>query len=707
MTLLRRINKRLILLALIICCIFMGLPSNLPAQTKIKVGVYQNIPRSFIDEQGDVKGFFIDILEYVAKNEDWEVEYLSDTWAQCLQNLEKGEIDLLGGIAYSPERAKLFDYSFESLQTEWGQVYTHRQFGIESILDLKFKKIAVLQGDIHFINLRRMMHSFGFSVRFIEAFDYETVMELVEDGRCDAGVVSHVYGMLHENDYQVHKSPVIFSPQKLYFAVPKGKNWGLLHVLDRHLHELKGIGGSFYHQSIQKWFVRTRPWTLPQWLVWMLVGIGGLLLIFLSTSLILRRRVKASTAELLEKNIELTSVIEQRKKAEIERLKLETQLQRAQKMEAIGTLAGGVAHDLNNILSGLVSYPELLLMELEEDSPLRGPILTIKKSGENAASVVNDLLTLARRGVAVTEVLNLNSIISDYLNSPEFEKLKLEHSGIRIVTELEENLMNIAGSPIHLTKTVMNLVSNAIEAMTSGGSVIIKTENKYVDKPVGGYDTIAEGDYVVFSVDDSGIGISSEDIERIFEPFYTKKVMGLSGTGLGMAVVWGTVKDHNGYIDVQSIENQGTTFTIYFPVTRQEAPADVTPFSIDVYKGNGESILVVDDIAQQREIASGILTLLGYKVTSVPSGEHAVSYLEDHRADLLVLDMIMDPGMDGLDTYARALEIRPGQKAIIASGFSETKRVKEAQDLGAGAYVKKPYTIEKLGLAVREELDRN
>ncbi len=707
MMLFRRINKRLIFLALIVCCILMGLPSTLPAQTKIKVGVYQNIPRSFIDGQGHAKGFFIDILEYVAKNEDWDVEYLPDTWAQCLQNLENGEIDLLGGIAHSSERSKLFDYSFESLQTEWGQVYTHRQFGIESILDLKFKKIAVLQGDIHFINLRSMMNSFGFSVRFIEAFDYQTVMELVEVGRCDAGVVSHFYGMLHENDYQVYKSPVIFSPQKLYFAVPKGRNWGLLHALDHHLHELKGDRNSYYYQSIQKWFVRTRPWSFPKWLVWVIAGIGGLLVIFLSTSLILRRRVKASTAELLEKNIELTNVIEQRKKAEIERLKLETQLQRAQKMEAIGTLAGGVAHDLNNILSGLVSYPELLLMELDADSPLRGPILTIKKSGENAASVVNDLLTLARRGVAVTEVLNLNSIISDYLNSPEFEKLKLEHSAVRIITELEENLMNIAGSPIHLTKTVMNLVSNAIEAMTSGGNAIIKTENRYVDKPVGGYDTIAEGDYVVVSVADSGIGISSEDIERIFEPFYTKKVMGLSGTGLGMAVVWGTVKDHSGYIDVQSTENQGTTFTIYFPVTRQEATADVTPFSIDVYRGNGESILVVDDIAEQREIASGILTLLGYKVTSVPSGEAAVRFLEDHPADLLVLDMIMDPGMDGLDTYARAIEIRPGQKAIIASGFSETKRVKEAQNLGAGAYVKKPYTIEKLGLAVREELDRN
>jgi signal transduction histidine kinase len=444
----------------------------------------------------------------------------------------------------------------------------------------------------------------------------------------------------------------------------------------------------------------------PKWLVWLLVGIGGLLVIFLTTSPILRKRVKAGTAELLEKNVELTKGIEQRKKAEIERLKLETQLQRAQKMEAIGTLAGGVAHDLNNILSGLVSYPELLLMELEEDSPLRKPILTIKKSGENAASVVNDLLTLARRGVAVTEVLKLNNIISDYLNSPEFEKLEFEHSDVQIVTELEENLLNIGGSPIHLTKTVMNLVSNAVEAMTTGGKVIIKTQNRYVDQPVGGYDTIAEGDYVVFSVADSGVGISSEDIERIFEPFYTKKVMGLSGTGLGMAVVWGTVKDHHGYIDVQSIESKGTIFTIYFPVTRQEIPADTTPFSIDTYKGNGESIVVVDDIAEQREIASGILTLLGYRVTSIPSGEAAVQFLENNQVDLLVLDMIMEPGMDGLDTYTKALEIKPGQKAIIASGFSETDRVKQAQNLGAGEYVKKPYTIEKLGLAVREELDR-
>jgi DNA-binding NtrC family response regulator len=173
-----------------------------------------------------------------------------------------------------------------------------------------------------------------------------------------------------------------------------------------------------------------------------------------------------------------------------------------------------------------------------------------------------------------------------------------------------------------------------------------------------------------------------------------------------MAVVWGTIKDHKGYIDVSSIENEGSTFTIYLPVTRQEMPGGVAQFSIDKFRGKGESILVVDDIDDQREIASGILKMLGYKVFSVSDGDEAIRFLEKTSVDLLVLDMIMDPGIDGLDTYKKALEINPGQKAIIASGFSETDRVREAQNLGAGQYVKKPYTMEKLGIAVRAELQK-
>jgi CheY-like chemotaxis protein len=375
-------------------------------------------------------------------------------------------------------------------------------------------------------------------------------------------------------------------------------------------------------------------------------------------------------------------------------------------MEAIGMLAGGVAHDLNNILSGIVSYPELLLMDLPQESRLRKPILTIQKSGERAAAVVQDLLTLSRRGVVATEVVNLRKIVSEYLKSPEHKKLLSYHPKVKLETLLESNLLNISGSPVHLSKTVMNLLYNAAESMSDGGRVFISLKNRYIDRPISGYDAVDEGDYVVLTVSDTGIGIAPEDMERIFEPFYTKKVMGRSGTGLGMAVVWGTVKDHNGYIDIQSTVGEGTTFTLYFPATREKSAGGKSLLTFEDYKGRGESILVVDDVAEQREIASEMLEKLGYSVTSVSSGEEAIDYIRDNSADLLVLDMIMDPGIDGLETYKRILKLRPGQKAIIVSGFTESNRAREAQKLGAGAYVKKPYLIEKIGITVRDELDR-
>ncbi|MEE4354028.1 MAG: ATP-binding protein [Desulfatiglans sp.] len=384
--------------------------------------------------------------------------------------------------------------------------------------------------------------------------------------------------------------------------------------------------------------------------------------------------------------------------------RMEIQLEQARKMEAIGTLAGGVAHDLNNILSGIVSYPELLLLDIPENSRLRKPLLTIQESGQKAAAIVQDLLTLARRGVPVTKIVDLNQVIQQYLKSPEYRKLLSYHPYTKVRSDLVPNVLNIMGSPVHLSKTVMNLVSNAAEAMPQGGTILVKTGNQYIDAPIQGYESIDEGDYVVLTISDTGTGIPSRDLNRIFEPFYTKKKMGRSGTGLGMAVVWGTMKDHKGYIDLESTEGKGTRFRLYFPVTRQTLHQE-EPLSLAAYKGRGESILVVDDIEEQRMIASEMLEKLGYKVASVSSGEEAIAYIRENPTDLMVLDMIMEPGMDGLETYKRAIELYPDQKAIIASGFSETDRVRKAQDLGVKAYLRKPYSFEKMGLAVKAGLD--
>ena len=392
------------------------------------------------------------------------------------------------------------------------------------------------------------------------------------------------------------------------------------------------------------------------------------------------------------------------KRVEVEQKKLQAQLQRAQKMEILGTLAGGVAHDLNNILSGIVSYPELLLMQIPEKSSLRKPLMLMQESGKKAAAVVQDLLTLTRRGVIVEEVINLNEIVSSYLESPEYKKMMSFHPDVRLTTAMAKDLLNISGSAVHLSKTVMNLITNAAEAMPHGGRLQVATANSYLDKPLKGYDDIKEGDYVVLTVSDDGVGIPPEDLDKIFEPFFTKKLMGRSGTGLGMAVAWGTVKDHNGYIDVSSVENRGSQFRLYFPVTRLELTEKDPLESIESFLGAGETILVVDDVEEQLRIAADLLAHLGYAVATAQSGDEAISYLRHNRTDLILLDMIMPPGKDGLDTYREIIKIHPTQKAVIASGFSETARVKEAIELGAGPYIKKPYTWINLGKAAQTAL---
>jgi len=201
------------------------------------------------------------------------------------------------------------------------------------------------------------------------------------------------------------------------------------------------------------------------------------------------------------------------------------------------------------------------------------------------------------------------------------------------------------------------------------------------------------------------LGILQVDFDRIFEPFYTKKVMGRSGTGLGLAVVWNVVQDHKGYIAVTTDEN-GSIFELYFPITRDEVSDKDLSIPIKDYKGDGETILVVDDVENQRDISCNMLNKLDYKAKTVSSGEEGIEYLKEHSVDLILLDMIMDPGINGRETYERIIKIHPKQKAIIVSGFAETDEVKEAQKLGAGQYVKKPLTLEKIGLAIKEELGK-
>jgi CheY-like chemotaxis protein len=242
--------------------------------------------------------------------------------------------------------------------------------------------------------------------------------------------------------------------------------------------------------------------------------------------------------------------------------------------------------------------------------------------------------------------------------------------------------------------------------MPEGGTIHISTHNETVHakdprSPVRG------GEHVVLSVMDNGHGIAPEDLKRVFEPFFSTKRMGRSGTGLGMAIVWAAVHDLDGFIDIDSQLNRGTTVRLYFPATHEKRTQQANPpMLLDDYKGRGERVLLVEDDTEHREIAGRMLTRLGYRVVAVDSGEAALDELKKGRPDLVVLDMILGSGLDGLSTYRRILDLNPRQRAIISSGFAETSRVRTALELGAGAYIKKPYNLKEIGAAVRCELDR-
>ncbi len=399
----------------------------------------------------------------------------------------------------------------------------------------------------------------------------------------------------------------------------------------------------------------------------------------------------------------VTRDISQIKKAEEEKRGLEESLRQSQKMEAIGLMAGGVAHDLNNILSGVVAYPDLILAKLPKDSELEKPIKAIQQAGKRAADVVADLLTVAQKSTSTREITTLNRLVVEYLQSLEGGSLLTLYPDVTIETELSDDLLNVSCSTVHVKKCLMNLVTNAAEAIGETGTITISTKNRYIDQPFVFNQYLDKGEYVIVSVLDSGSGIAAEDVDHIFEPFYSKKMMGRSGTGLGLAIVWNTVHEHAGTVTVSSDEG-GTLFELYFPASRGqilELPQTVPKEAI---MGSNEHILVVDDEPQQREIASQILESLGYRVDAVSCGEDAVHFVRECPVDLLILDMIMGPGINGRKTYEMILQFSPDQKAILVSGFSEDEEVQKVKSLGNIEFVKKPYTLLELGQAVKNEV---
>jgi two-component system, cell cycle sensor histidine kinase and response regulator CckA len=390
---------------------------------------------------------------------------------------------------------------------------------------------------------------------------------------------------------------------------------------------------------------------------------------------------------------------------EKERLDLQKRIGKIDKLQSLGIMAGAVAHDLNNILVGIVSFPEILLCQIDPSDKVYAGIKQIQEAGKRAAAVVADLLLLARGSNFTTSPGNLNDIISTHLTSIEYQFIKARHPNISVQTDLQDNLHNVNCSFPHIHKILLNLINNALEASHANGNILISTKNcMYAPPPDSPESAASEArEHVLLAITDSGSGIAESDIERIFDPFFTTKKTGKSGTGLGLSIVWNVVRQHDGWVEAKNTSH-GASFHVYLPADITSGESNSLESVLKLQTGNGEKILLVDDQESQNQIISIMLNKLGYTTHAVTSGEASLEYLRQRSADLVILDMKMGDGLNGRQTYEKILQIHPNQKGIVLSGYSDSEEIKRAMGLGISFCLEKPVTMAVLSAAVKHAL---
>ncbi len=377
---------------------------------------------------------------------------------------------------------------------------------------------------------------------------------------------------------------------------------------------------------------------------------------------------------------------------------LKERLIQAQKMESIGTLAGGIAHNFNNVLMGIVGTTSLMLMQKDPSDPDHRHLTAIEQYSNNAAELTSALLAFARGGQYQIAPTNLNQLVQ--YETQLFGRTKKE---LTISETYDKNLWNVEVDQGQMRQVVLNLYVNALQAMPGGGDLYVTTENLSIDETYITPFEVKPGRYVKVSITDTGVGMDEETKEKIFEPFFTTRTTG-SGTGLGLASVYGIIKNHNGFINVYSEVGAGATFNIYIPASDKKVTAAL-PLAKPIVKG-AENILLVDDEEIIIDVGAEILKSLGYQVLEAKNGKEALSVYGKHKddIDIVIMDMIM-PGMGGLELYSKLKENNPAVKVLLSSGYSLNSQAREILNRGCNGFIQKPFNLDQMSQKLRKILD--
>ncbi|MEO5363243.1 MAG: transporter substrate-binding domain-containing protein [Magnetococcus sp. DMHC-8] len=533
--------NRLCLMLLTACLLC---PWLAEAGRDVRVGVYQNRPGVFMDEGGEARGFYIDILEEVAAREGWRLDYVPGTWSEGLAHLDSGTIDILVAIAHTPERVKKYAFTRETVFSNWGQVYV-RTPDIQSILQLEGRKIAGLKDDIYTIRFVELMKSFNISHRLVETTEYREVLRLIAYGAVDAGVLSRSNAQIIEGEYDVFRSPIVCCPVEIRYAALHGRNQDLLDALDRNVQVLRADKSSLYYRSMERWFGSQGKEGFPTWLLWVLAVVTGVTVLLTAGVIMLRRQRR-----LIEAKLEV-SYNNQRA--------MEIKMLAASKLATIGEVATGVAHELNQPLTYISTFTQNLEVALQSDTVnlerIKKRIVTVNEQFRRIDEIIRHLQTFGRKedtiGSANTQDIRLSEVVEKTLLFLG-ERIRLRN--ITLDKQFDPRVPLIQGNMTRLEQIFINFFQNAIHALAGRDNATITIAIHY----------LPDSQKVQVQFTDNGTGMEPEVRKKIFEPFFTTKGVG-EGTGLGLSIVYGIVQEHGGSITCISELGLGTTFALLFP----------------------------------------------------------------------------------------------------------------------------------------------